>query len=114
MAAFLVHELMEARDEKRLRALQKQLTNVKVLIVDELGYVPFTAIGAELLFEIFSRRYEHGATPERLTGAFLEWLIHQVYLLEMNGESYRLATSKKWQQRHAKTNIPSEKGWANL
>lgn len=52
---------MEARDEKRLRALQRQLTNVKLLIVDELGYVPFTAVGAELLFEIYSRRYEHGA-----------------------------------------------------
>ena len=49
---------MEVRDEKRLHALQKQLTNVKLLIVDELGYVPFTAIGAELLFEIFS-----GAMP---------------------------------------------------
>ncbi len=61
-AAALVHELMEVRDEKRFRALQKQLTNVKLLIVDERGYVLFTAIGAELLFEIFSRRYEHGAT----------------------------------------------------
>ncbi len=46
---------VEARDEKRLRALKKQLTNVKLLIVDELGYVPFTGIGAELLCEIFSR-----------------------------------------------------------
>ena len=40
---------MEVRDEKRLHALQKQLTNVKLLIVDELGYVPFTAIGAKSL-----------------------------------------------------------------
>ncbi|WP_292925980.1 IS21-like element helper ATPase IstB [Nitrosomonas sp.] len=61
-AAALVHELMEARDEKRLRTLQKQLTNVKLTIIDELGYVPFTAIGSELLFEVFSRRYEHGST----------------------------------------------------
>lgn len=106
-AAALVHELMEARDEKRLRALQKQLTNVKLLIVDELGYVPFTAVGAELLFEVFSRRYEHGATlvtsnlpfdewtsvlgSERLTGALLDRLTHHVHILEMNGESYRLA-----------------------
>jgi IstB-like ATP binding protein len=42
-AAALVHELMEARDERRLRALQKHLNTVKLLIVDELGYVPFTA-----------------------------------------------------------------------
>ena len=61
-AAALVHELMEARDERRLRALQKHLAHVRLLIVDELGYVPFTAVGSELLFEVFSRRYEHGAT----------------------------------------------------
>ena len=60
-AASLVHELMEARDERRLRALQKHLNTVKLLIVDELGYVPFTAVGSELLFEVFSQRYEHGS-----------------------------------------------------
>jgi len=119
---------MEARDEKRLRALQKQLTNVKLLIVDELGYVPFTAVGAELLFEVFSRRYEHGATlvtsnlpfdewtsvlgSERLTGALLDRLTHHVHILEMNGESYRLATSKKRQQRNTKPNTATEKGEA--
>ena len=58
----LVHELMEARDERRLRALQKHLNTVKLLIVDELGYVPFTAVGSELLFDVFSQRYEHGST----------------------------------------------------
>jgi DNA replication protein DnaC len=110
-AAALVHELMEARDERRLRALQRQLTKVNLLIVDELGYVPFTAVGSELLFEVFSRRYEHGATlvtsnlpfdewtsvfgSERLTGALLDRLTHHVHILEMNGESYRLATSRK-------------------
>lgn len=119
---------MEARDEKRLRALQKQLTNVKLLIVDELGYVPFTALGAELLFEIFSRRYEQGATlvtsnlpfdewtsvlgSERLTGALLDRLTHHVHILEMNGESYRLATSKKRQKQNVKQNTLAEKGAA--
>jgi DNA replication protein DnaC len=110
-AAALVHELMEARDERRLRALQRQLAKVNLLIVDELGYVPFTAVGSELLFEVFSRRYEQGATlvtsnlpfdewtsvfgSERLTGALLDRLTHHVHILEMNGESYRLATSRK-------------------
>ncbi len=123
-AAALVHELMEARDEKRLRVLQKQLVNVKLLIIDELGYVPFTAVGAELLFEVFSRRYEHGATlvtsnlpfdewtgvlgSERLTGALLDRLTHHVHILEMNGESYRLATSKKRQRQGGQTK-PMEK-----
>ena len=116
-AAALVHELMEARDERRLRALQKHLNTVKLLIVDELGYVPFTAVGSELLFEVFSQRYERGATlvtsnlpfdewssifgSERLTGALLDRLTHHVHILEMNGESYRLATSKKAQRRSA-------------
>lgn len=123
-AAALVHELMEARDEKRLRTLQKQLANVKLLIIDELGYVPFTAVGAELLFEVFSRRYENGSTlvttnlpfdewtsvlgSERLTGALLDRLTHHVHILEMNGESYRLATSKK-RQKYAEKPKVSEK-----
>jgi DNA replication protein DnaC len=61
-AAALVHELMEARDERKLRRAQKQLASAKLLIIDELGYVPFTAVGAELLFEVLSQRYERGST----------------------------------------------------
>ncbi len=118
-AAALVHELMEARDERRLRALQKHLNTVKLLIVDELGYVPFTAVGSELLFEVFSQRYERGATlvtsnlpfdewtsifgSERLTGALLDRLTHHVHILEMNGDSFRLATSKRAQRRQGQT-----------
>ena len=55
-AAAMVHELIEARDEKRLLRLQRQLTAYKLLIIDELGYVPLSTTGAELLFEIFSQR----------------------------------------------------------
>jgi DNA replication protein DnaC len=53
-AASLVHELLEARDEKRLLRLQKPLTGYQLLIVDQLGYVPLSPSGAELLFEVFS------------------------------------------------------------
>jgi DNA replication protein DnaC len=112
-AAALVHELIEARDEKRLLRLQRQLAKVKLLIIDELGYVPLSPTGAELLFEVFSQRYERGSTivtsnlpfdewtsvfgSERLTGALLDRLTHHVHILEMNGESYRLkqSTSRK-------------------
>lgn len=73
--AALVHELMEARDEKRLRILQKHLAHVKLLIVDELGYVPLSAVGAELLFEVFSRRYENGATLLTSNLPFDEWTL---------------------------------------
>jgi DNA replication protein DnaC len=106
----LAHQLMEARDEKRLLKLQAQLQGVKLLIVDELGYVPLSQVGAELLFEVFSQRYERGATivtsnlpfeewpsvfrSERLTGALLDRLTHHVHILELNGESYRLKQSK--------------------
>jgi DNA replication protein DnaC len=110
-AAALVHELLEARDEKRLLRLQKQLAAHRLLIIDELGYVPLSPTGAELLFEVFSQRYERGSTlvttnlpfdewtavfgAERLTGALLDRLTHHVHILEMNGESYRLKASRR-------------------
>ena len=109
-ATHLVHELIEARDEKRLLRLQAQLARVNLLIVDELGYVPLSQTGSELLFDVFSRRYENGATivtsnlpfqewttvfaSERLTGALLDRITHHVHILEMNGESYRLKQSR--------------------
>jgi DNA replication protein DnaC len=108
---------MEARDERRLLRLQKQLTNHKLLIIDELGFVPLSKTGAELLFELISQRYERGATlitsnlpfdewtevfgSERLTGALLDRLTHHVTILEMNGESFRLKQSRS--QQTAKT-----------
>src|SRR6202166_2806138 len=61
-AAAMVHELMEARDEKRLLRFQKQMASHELLIVDELGFVPLSKTGAELLFEVFRQRYERGST----------------------------------------------------
>ena len=109
-AAALVHELREARDERRLLRLQKQLAAYRLLIIDELGYVPLSPTGAELLFEVFSQRYERGSVivtsnlpfdewtsmfgSERLTGALLDRLTHHVHILELNGDSYRLKVSR--------------------
>ena len=78
--------------------------------IAEIGSVS----GAELLFEVFSQRYERGSTlvtsnlpfdewtevfgSERLTGALLDRLTHHVHILEMNGESYRLNQSRKWRK----------------
>ncbi len=109
-AAALVSEMMEARDERRLLRFQKQMAAYKLLIIDELGFVPLSKTGAELLFELISQRYERGATlitsnlpfdewtetlgSERLTGALLDRITHHVNILEMNGDSYRLAQSR--------------------
>ena len=109
-AAALVSEMMEARDERRLLRFQKQMAAYKLLIIDELGFVALSKTGAELLFELISQRYERGATlitsnlpfdewtetlgSECLTGALLDRITHHVNILEMNGESYRLAQSR--------------------
>ena len=109
-AASLVHELIEAVDERRLQRFQKQLTSQNLLIIDELGFVPLSKTGAELLFEVISQRYERGSIiitsnlpfdewteifgSERLTGALLDRLTHHVHILEMNGDSFRLKQSR--------------------
>ena len=114
-AASLVNELLEARDERRLLRLQKQLARNKLLIIDELGFVPLSKTGAELLFEVISQRYEQGSIlitsnlpfdewteifgSERLTGALLDRITHHVHILEVNGESYRLKQSKRKKER---------------
>jgi DNA replication protein DnaC len=101
---------MEARDEKKLLRYQKQIAAYELLIVDELGFVPLSKTGAELLFEVFSQRYERTSTlvtcnlpfqewteilgSERLTGALLDRLTHHVHILEMNSDSYRLKQSR--------------------
>ena len=72
-AAALVHELMEARDNRRLLNLQRQLARLKLLIIDELGFVPLSPTGAELLFEVFSQRYERGSILATANLPFDEW-----------------------------------------
>ena len=116
-AASLFHELIEARDEWRLLNLRKKLARLRLLVIDELGFVPLSKTGAELLFEVFSQRYERGSIlvttnlpfdewtevfgSERLTGALLDRLTHRVHILEMNGESYRLRQSRMGAARHS-------------
>jgi DNA replication protein DnaC len=122
--AGLITRLMEARDDRMLLRLRKQMARKHLVIVDEFGYVPFSKTGSELLFEFFSERYERGSLmvttnlpfdqwtevlgSERLTGALLDRLTHRVHILEMNGPSYRFRESVR---RHGKKlNLPPSEG----
>lgn len=107
----LVTQLLECREQRTLQRIHKQLERQQLLLLDELGYVPFSKVGAELLFEVVSRAYERTSLMvttnlpfeewaevmgnERMTGALLDRLTHQVHIIEANGESYRLKQAKR-------------------
>ena len=111
----LVTQLLERREERQLERFFKQLDRLDLLVLDELGYVPFSKPGAELLFEVVSRAYERTSLvvttnlpfeswtevlgSQRLTGALLDRLTHRVHILEANGESFRLKDSMRRQKR---------------
>ena len=112
----LVTQLLEAREERRLQRLLGHLARQDLLILDELGYVPLTKAGSELLFEVVSQAYERQSLvvttnlpfeqwvevcgSERLTGAMLDRLTHRVHIVEANGQSYRLRDSQRRLRRH--------------
>jgi len=119
----LVTQLLESREDRRLERHLKQLSRQALIVLDELGYVPFSKAGAELLFEVVSRAYERQSLivttnlpfeqwvevmgNERLTGAMLDRLTHRVHIVEANGDSYRLRDSQRRMTRRRKQ--PSDK-----
>ncbi len=104
-AAGLINELLAAQQEYRLSRLEKQWLTPHVVILDELGYIPFSKTGAELLFQFCSARYERGSLiittnlefpkwtevlgDEQMTAALLDRLTHNAHILNINGESFR-------------------------
>jgi DNA replication protein DnaC len=107
----LVTQLLESREERHLGRLKSQLAKLDLLILDELGYVPASKAGAELLFDVISTAYERTSVvvttnlpfeqwpevllSERLTGAALDRLTHRCQILETGAESYRLRDAKR-------------------
>ena len=114
----LVTQLMEARDDRQLIRLKSQLAKLDLLILDELGYVPASKLGSELLFDVISQGYERTSIivttnlpfeqwtevldNERLTGAVLDRLTHRCHILEACGESYRLKDARRRTSGRAK------------
>ena len=113
----LITQLMEAREERVLLRLKAQLAKLDLLILDELGYVPASKLGSELLFDVISTAYERQSVivttnlpfenwtevlgSERLTGATLYRLTHRCHILEAGGESYRLRDAKTRQTKRS-------------
>ena len=109
---------MEAREERQLARMKSQLAKLDLLVLDELGYVPTSKLGAELPFDVISTAYERTSLivttnlpfenwtevlgSERLTGATLDRLTHRCHILEATGESYRLQDAHRRQRRNKK------------
>lgn len=107
----LVNELIEARQERALQRLVQRYVRYDLLVLDELGYIPFSKEGSELLFQVLAERHEKGSVmittnlgfadwtqvfgDPVMTAALLDRLTHRAHIINCNWESYRLKQSLK-------------------
>jgi len=105
----LVNELIEARQERVLQRLIQKYVRCDLLILDELGYIPFSKEGSELLFQVLAERHEKGPViittnlgfadwtqvfgEPTMTAALLDRLTHKAHIINCSWESYRLKQS---------------------
>jgi DNA replication protein DnaC len=113
--AGLINEMIQAQQELRLSRFMTQMCKQQVVVLDELGFIPFTAAGAQLLFQFCSTLYERVALivttnlrfgdwnsvlgDERMTAALLDRLTHKAHILEFVGESFRFRQRLQQQQQ---------------
>jgi DNA replication protein DnaC len=113
----LVNELVEARQERALQRLLQKYVRYDLLVMDELGYVPFSKEGAELLFQVLAERHEKASViittnlgfadwtrvfgDATMTAALLDRLTHKAHIINCNWESYRLKQSLNQKAKRA-------------
>jgi len=113
-AAGLVNELLEAQEVRRISKLETHLMKYELIILDEVGFIPFSQSGAQMLFSFISQRYLRGSLivtsnlgfaewtevfgDPRLTSALLDRLTHRCHILEFKGKSYRFRQSLQRQK----------------
>jgi DNA replication protein DnaC len=117
----IVNELIEAQGVKDLSRVIQKITRNSLLVVDELGYVPFSKEGAELLFQVLAERHERGSViittnlgfadwtqifgDATLTAALLDRLTHKAHIIHCNWESYRLRETLQTRKRCAEKQV---------
>lgn len=113
-AAALVNELLLAQAENRVDAFIRKALNFQLIVIDELGFIPFSATGAHFMFQFCSALYERVTLiittnlkfadwiqvfgDERLTVALLDRLTHKAHILEFIGDSYRFRERQQRQE----------------
>jgi DNA replication protein DnaC len=113
-AAALVNELLKAEEEGRVASFINKALNHRLIVVDELGFIPFSSTGAQLMFQLVSALYERVAMivttnlkfadwtqvfgDERLTVALLDRLTHRAHIIEFVGQSYRFRQRQQLQK----------------
>ncbi|QCQ22102.1 IS21-like element helper ATPase IstB [Desulfoglaeba alkanexedens] len=112
----LVNELVEAREQRALQRLIQKYVRYDLLILDELGYIPFSKEGSELLFQVLAERHEKGSViittnlgfadwtqvfgDPTMTAALLDRLTHKAHIIHCSWESYRLKQSLRSKAKH--------------